>query len=163
MNGPSFMKSVRAPSDAMEAEIDLDTTPIMNVLIILIPFLASVAVYTHLTAIDLSLPPNVGAGMAGSGEKPKLKLTVVMADGYLLITHGENMLDSLPRDGEEYDYVLLGERLQARRSQADNKDELIVAVDNPILFKHVVGVMDVCRNSGFSKVGLASAPGKEGP
>lgn len=157
------MKNVRAPSEAMEAEIDLDTTPIMNVLIILIPFLASVAVYTHLTSIDLSLPPNVGAGMAGSGEKPKLKLTVVVAEGYLLVTHGENMLDSISKAGEDYDYVLLGERLRERRAASENKDELIVAVDNPILFKHVVGVMDVCRGSGFSKVGLASAPGKEGP
>jgi biopolymer transport protein ExbD len=105
----------------------------------------------------------VGAGMAGSGEKPKLKLTVLVADDYLLITHGENMLDSIAKVDGAYDYPRLKERLSARRETADIKDEVIVAVDNPIRFKYVVDVMDVCRNNGFAKVGLAGAPEKEGP
>ncbi len=159
----SFMKSASVPSAAMEAEIDLDVTPIMNVLIILIPFLASVAVYIHLSVIELSLPPNVGAGMAGAGEKPRLKLTVVVTGGYFLITHGENLLDSIPKAEDAYDYGGLSARLQAHRAKDANKEEVIVAVDNPILFKYVVDVMDICRGNGFTKVGLASAPGKEGP
>ena len=55
------------PSEAIEAEIDVDVKPIMNVLIILIPFLVSVAVYTNLAVIDMSLPPNVTAA-AGKGS-----------------------------------------------------------------------------------------------
>lgn len=161
MNSPHFMKGVHPPSEAMEAEIDLDTTPIMNVLIILIPFLASVAVYTHLSAIDLSLPPNVGAGMAGTTERPKLKLTVLVTEQYLLITHGENLLDSLPKTGESYDYTKLKERINLRREATDIKDEVVVSVENPILFKHVVDVMDICRGCGFTKVGLAGAPERE--
>ena len=157
------MKTSRAPSEAAEGEIDLDTTPIMNVLIILIPFLASVAVYINLSVIDLSLPPNVGAGMAGSSEKPKLKLTVLLTGDYFLITHGENLLDSIPMVQGAYDYGKLKDRLALRRADADIKDEVVVAVDNPILFKFVVDVMDICRGSGFAKVGLAGAPEKGGP
>jgi len=155
----SFLSNQKKPSDAMEAEIDLDTSPIMNVLIILIPFLASVAVYTHLSVINLSLPPNVGAGMAGSHEKPRLKLTVVVAENYLALTHGEKLLDSIPNLSTGMDYEKLKERLLSRRTDIDIRDEVVVAVNDPIQFKFVVNVMDICRDHGFSKVGLAAGPG----
>ena len=59
----SVLKSAFLASEAIEQEVDLDTTPIMNVLIILIPFLASVAVYIQLSVLNMSLPPNVSAGL----------------------------------------------------------------------------------------------------
>ena len=152
-----FTKSF-VPSDAIEAEIDLDVKPMMNVLIILIPFLVSVAEYTRLAIIDMSLPPNVTAvGGAGQGEKPTLKLTVVVAPSYFCITLGESMLDSIARKGPDYSYDTLSARLSDRRQAAAVKDEVIVAPRDGIPFKYVVRVMDACRKTGFDKISLASA------
>jgi biopolymer transport protein ExbD len=147
------------PSEAIEAEIDIDVKPIMNVLIILIPFLVSVAVYTNLAVIDMSLPPNVtaAAGTGAANEKPKVKITVVVAQSFCAITLGESQLDSIPRSGEEYPYDTLVARLSARRAAADVKDEVIVAVRDKIRFKYVVRIMDACKKTGFEKVSLASA------
>jgi len=152
-----FTKSF-VPSDAMEPEIDLDVKPMMNVLIILIPFLVSVAEYTRLAIIDMSLPPNVTAvGGAGQGEKPTLKLTVVVAPSYFCITLGETMLDSIARKGQDYPYDTLSVRLSERRQTAGVKDEVIVAPRDGIRFKYVVRIMDACRKTGFDKISLASA------
>jgi biopolymer transport protein ExbD len=154
----SLFTKTFVPSDAIEAEIDLDVKPMMNVLIILIPFLVSVAEYTRLAIIDMSLPPNVtSVGGAGQGEKPKLKLTVVVAPSYLCVTLGETMLDSIARKGQDYAYDSLAARLSSRRLTADVKDEVIVAPRDGIQFKHVVRVMDACRKTGFDKISLASA------
>ncbi|MFH0921087.1 MAG: biopolymer transporter ExbD [Fibrobacterota bacterium] len=153
----SLLKNLGLPSDETEAEIDLDTSPIMNVLVILIPFLASVAVYTQLAVLNLSLPPNVGAGLSLDSGRPKLKLTVVLSPERLAITYGEKMLDSLPKVNGVYDYAGLAERLKARRASADLKDEAVVAVRDAVAFKYVVDVLDVCRESGFTKSGLAAA------
>jgi len=37
--------------------IELDVTPVMNLFMVLIPFLVSMAVFTHIAVIDFSLPP----------------------------------------------------------------------------------------------------------
>ena len=51
---PSKRKD-KALSAAVETD-DLDVTPLMNVLIILIPFLITMAVFTSVAAINFSLP-----------------------------------------------------------------------------------------------------------
>jgi biopolymer transport protein ExbD len=154
----TFSKRRKTPSEAAAEVIDIDVTPVMNMFIILIPFLVSMAVFTHLTIIDFSLPPNVGAGLDTSQGKPKLKITVVVTSGYVAVTHGEKMLDSIPMGTDDYDYDLLYNKLLMRRQEVEIRDEVIVAVQDPIRFKHVVKIMDRCRDAGFDKVGLSSAP-----
>ncbi len=150
------MRTVRSPSDVADA-IDIDVTPVMNMFIILIPFLVSMAVFTHLAIIEFSLPPNVGTGLDDSEGKPKLKLTIVVTPGYLAVTHGENMLDSIANIDGEYDLATLGRRLREHRDTTQIKDETVVAVRDRIRFKNVVRVMDLCREVGFEKIGLSSA------
>lgn len=145
----------RSPSDALET-VDLDVTPVMNMFVILIPFLVSMAVFTHLSILKFSLPPDAGEALDGSKGKPELKVTVVVSDHHLAITRGDEMLDSIPgRDGE-YDYGRLLTKLTALRSQAETKDEAIVAVRDRIRFQSVVKVMDQCRMAGFGKLGLSN-------
>ncbi len=151
-----FFKKSRSPSEAAAEVIDIDVTPVMNVFIILIPFLISMAVFTHLSIIEFSLPPNVGVGLDEAAGKPKLKLTIVVAKKYLAISHGENLLDSIPVNGNEYEELY--KKLLARRETADIRDELVVAVADAIPFQQVINVMDRCRDAGFEKVGLSSAP-----
>ncbi len=158
-NGP------HRPSEVAGDAVELDITPVMNMFIILIPFLVSMAVFTHVYVIDFGLPPNVGVGLDDSEGKPKLKVTVVVAPEFVAITQGENMLDSLPGSEDTFDYVTLGARLAERRETVDIKDEVVVAVRDAVRFQHVVRVMDVCRETGYEKIGLSSAteqPGVEG-
>jgi biopolymer transport protein ExbD len=172
MKSLSIAKKSFIPSDALEAEIDIDVKPMMNVLLILIPFLVSVSVYTRLSIVDLSLPPNVTGVSSTLGGKPKLKLTVVVATQFVSITYGEKMLDSLAKTsdkalignhgvasgaGGDYAYEQLLTKLKERRGSIDEKSEVIVAARDSVSFKYVVGIMDACKKAGFEKVSLASA------
>jgi biopolymer transport protein ExbD len=157
MNGLKFRKKSHAPSEVASALFDLDVTPMMNVLIILIPYLISMAVFTHLSIIDFNLPPNVGAGLDGSGGNPVLKLTVVVTPGWVAITQGEKMLDSIPVVGGEYPYAAIKARMVGLRLAADVKDEVVIASRDGIRFKYLVRIMDCCREAGFSGLGLSSA------
>ncbi len=154
----SLLNRMRTPSEAAGADIDIDVTPVMNMFVILIPFLVSMAVFTHVSILEFSLPPNVGAGMDSSEGKPKLKTTIVVAPSFLAITLGENLLDSIPvQPNGEYQLGRLETLLGARRENMDIQDEAIVAVRDAVRFKHVVAVMDRVREVGFEKVGLSSA------
>ena len=158
MKDLSALKSGFLPTEAVEQEVDLDTTPIMNVMIILIPFLASVAVYIQLSVLNMSLPPNVNAGLDASAGKPRLKLTVVVHPSWIGVTYGEKLLDSLAVSADSaYPISPLLAQLKLRREEAEIKDEIIIAVTDPVRFKDVVDIMDACRGAGFSRPGLASA------
>ncbi len=158
MKNITFFKHSRPPSDVMEAEVDLDIRPFMNVLLILIPFLASVAVYTRISTLEMRLPPNVSTALAAAqSEKPKLKITVVLRSDIIGITYGDAWLDSIPRAGNEYNYAKLRTALEQRRNTIETKNEILVAVKDDIRFQFVVRVMDACREAGFADIGLAGA------
>jgi biopolymer transport protein ExbD len=156
MPSPSFVK--RKPPSEAAAEIELDLTPMMSMFLILLPFLVSMAVLTHLTILEFSLPPNVNAGGGGpSSEKPRLKLTMVMTPDYLLVTHGERLLDSLPNVDGTYDFGKVAEILVKRKQELNLENELVVASRDQVRLKHIVTLMDKCKAAGFDKIGLSSA------
>ena len=154
----SLLERRRAPSHQSEVEdvCDVDVTPVMNVLVILFPFLLSLAVFTHFSIIKFSLPPNVSSGLDQSAGNPKMKLTVVSAPKFTVITLGSTVLDSIPTGPKEYE--LLSAALNKRRSATEFKDQVIVAVRDRTDMQRVVSVMDRCRGAGFSDVALSSAP-----
>jgi biopolymer transport protein ExbD len=154
---PSFVKN-KPPSETA-TEVDLDLTPLMSMFLILLPFLVSMAVLTHLTIIEFSLPPNVGPGLQGaSSEKPRLKLTMVLTSQYLLVTHGEQMLDSLPIvDDAPAVFDSLPAMLSRYRQTFDIQNEMVVASSDQVRLKNIVALMDRCKAAGFEKIGLSSA------
>ncbi len=158
MRGLTLTKNSRRPSETADVAVDIDVTPVMNMFIILIPFLVSMAVFTQVSIVEFSLPPNVGANLDDSAGKPKLKITVVVTPTFTGITLGEKMLDSIPAIDGEHDYETLAKRLAIRRQSADIKNEVVVAVRDEVVFEKVIAVMDRCRETGFEKVGLSSAP-----
>lgn len=159
----TLYKAQRPPSELVESA-ELDVTPVMNMFIILIPFLVSMAVFTNLSIIEFSLPPNVGASMNSSPEKPKPKLTVRVGADYFGVVLGDTLYDSLSVNNGVYPFEELEERLRSRKQNLSVNDDLVIASLDEIAFKHVVKVMDVCRSAGFVNVGLSSAtvsPGGE--
>jgi biopolymer transport protein ExbD len=153
----SLFKENRPPSDTMD-ENDIDIAPVMNMFIILVTFLVSMAVFTHMAILDFTLPPNVGAGLDMSKGKPKVKITIRLGSDYCGIVMGEKLLDSLPvAKGDVFPFPALAAQLAVRRKEASVQDEVVIASLDGIAFKQVVHVMDICREAGFAKIGLSSA------
>jgi len=140
-----------------EETIDVDVTPVMNMFIILIPFLISMAVFTQMSILSFSVPPDAGCGLDQSNGKPKLKMTIVVTNEYLAITHGEKMLDSIPTVENNMTTNILLEKLKTRRNDTGEQNEAVIAVRDAVKFQNMVRVMDACRSAGFQKIGLSSA------
>lgn len=153
----SLFKQNRVPSDTMD-DNDIDIAPVMNMFIILVTFLVSMAVFTHMAILEFTLPPNVGAGLDLSKGKPKVKITVRLGSDYCGIVMGEKLLDSLPVAAKDsFPFSTLATQLALRRKETSVQDEVVIASLDGIAFKHLVHVMDICRETGFAKVGLSSA------
>ena len=149
------------PSEACE-DTEVDVAPVMNMFIILVTFLISMAVFTHVAILEFSLPPNVGAGLDQSQGKPKVKLTVRLGSDYIGIVSGDRLLDSLPVAGGKFPFDSLSARIRKRRAETAIQDEVVIASRDEIPFKQVVRVMDICREAGFDKTGLSSATADPG-
>ncbi len=76
----------RRPSAAVPGA-DLDVTPVMNMFIILIPFLVSMAAFTQLAVHEFGLPRDEGAGEAQAADE--LPLTVVLESAGILVVRGD--------------------------------------------------------------------------
>lgn len=152
----SFFRTSR-PSEVVEEDMELDITPLMNIFIILVAFLISMAIFTRLAIVEFSLPPNVNSEMNLSDQKPAPKLTVRLDPVYIGIILGEQVLDSLPVIKGEFPFVVLSERLAMRKKDNNATGEIVVASVDAIPFKLIVRTMDICRVAGFEKVGLSSA------
>ena len=152
----SFLRQCSRLSEIVE-DNEIDIAPVMNMFIILVTFLISMVVFTHVAILEFSVPPNVSAGLDQSRGKPKLRLTVRIGTDYTGIVLGDKLLDSLTVEAGELPFAHLAECLRLRRSETAIPDEIIVASRDEINFQQVVRVMDLCREAGFSKVGLSSA------
>ncbi len=131
---------------------DLDVTPVMNMFIILIPFLISMSAFTHLAAHEFSVPGNEGPGQAS--ERHKLPLTIGVGLQGILIVQGDIVVAELPRIEGALD---LNQLQQLLGSLAP--DQLVVAVDGPVLTAELVTCLDACRQAGCKDVGLAAGTG----
>jgi biopolymer transport protein ExbD len=152
----SLFKKKSPPSEITDIP-EIDVTPVMNMFIILIPFLVSMAIFTHLSIIEFSLPPNVGSSMNSSPKKPSPKLTIRIGDDYLGVVMGEKLLDSLLVENNVFPFDQLSKRLVFHKQNLNYNNELIIASKDNIPFKLVVRAMDLSRDAGFEKIGLSSA------
>jgi biopolymer transport protein ExbD len=152
----SIFHEHRLSSDQVD-DNEIDVAPVMNMFIILVTFLISMAVFTHVAILEFTLPPNVNAGLDRSKGKPKLRLTVRVGSDFVGVVLGDKLLDSLRVDNGEFPFAALAEKIKARRGETALQDEIVIASRDEIAFKQVVRVMDICREAGFSKVGLSSA------
>ncbi len=147
------------PSEEAGEVIDIDVTPVMNMLVVLIPILISMTVFTQYAVHKFYLPPNAGAGLNQQQGPVKRKTTVVVAPEYVLVTLGADQLDSLALDRTTLPRFQAA--LETSRKQADDSTKVIVSVRDSVAFENVVEVMDLCRSVGFHDVGLSAAPEPE--
>ena len=142
----------RRPSAGLDSP-DLDVTPVMNMFIILIPFLVGMAAFTKLAAHEITLPGDQPAGVAAVAAPP----LVVTADAAgLKVVVGDRVLAELPRRGAALDTAGL---VAALRSAGPER--IVVAAAPALLADEVVACLDAARAAGCDDVGLAAAPAAE--
>lgn len=144
------------PSRLAEGE-NVDVTPVMNMFIILIPFLVSMAVFSHLSVLEFSLPADGGTGRISDIEE--LPVTVALTTGAIAVTRGEFILATIDRTDGRYDFERLVAQLRPLAGGAEETGEtgqVIIAIDDGVLFADIVDCMDHCRSAGFAEVGLAA-------
>jgi len=157
---PSKRKD-KAVSSLIEAE-DLDVTPLMNVMMILIPFLISMTVFTQVAAINFSLPPAIDNGSNTEEDTPppqepeKLDISIAITDNGFTIAGTGQVLPPIPKTSDgQYNLPALDKTLRTIKMQYPQQEDIVLLIEPEILYENIVDVMDVCRDAQFPNIGLS--------
>ncbi len=147
----------------MGAPIDLDMTPMMNMLIILISFLVTMVVFTQLAVIKFNLPPQSGGGgedqakaAADSTEKaPSVDITVLVSEnGFQVIGEGRK-LDPIPKGTKDFDYPRLGQFMKKLKEEYPSAEDVVLLIDSAVVYQDIITTMDVMREQRFPNILLS--------
>ncbi len=148
---------------------DLNLTPILNLVTILIPFLIMAAQFVQLSVIDSTLPA-IGQPQTeppDPDEKPPLQLslgltgkgiyimgadTVIYPDGKPDFAEGEERPPTLPclsggvcQNVSDYDWKALREKLNLIKDEYPDDANVILVPDHDTQYEIIVSAMDTAR------------------
>ncbi len=130
---------------------DLNLTAVMNIFLILIPFLLLTASFVRLAVLEMTLPNLEPGGTAG--ERAVVNLLTISRNGLVLKSPGFTFPE-LPK-GDDYDWEALRRQLTAVKERYPDVEEIIIAPESTIRYQVIISAMDVCRESGFPAVSIS--------
>ena len=160
-----------------EEEQELNLTPIMNLVTILIPFLIMAAQFVNLSVIDSTLPA-IGPPQPveeQEDEEPPLNLSLAVTDAGITVLGADAVLnpdgggDAAPAEGEErpptvpcksggectgledYDWPELARILNLIKDRYPDDENVIIVPDSDMRYEIIVKTMDVARDDPENK------------
>lgn len=134
---------------------DIDATPVMNMFVILIPFLVSMAAFSQFAVQRLALPGNEAASSAQTEEDAPL--LVLVSSTQVVARKGNLVVGERTWIGDVPLGTSLAQLLGQARERFPSLDRVTLALEDEIICADVVACFDACRELGFFDVGVAEA------
>ena len=152
------MPSLRKSRKRQQEETDVDMVPIMNMFLVLVPFLLMSASFMHIKAINTSVPVLGEASQASVPDAEKIiKATVIAeikSDSIQLTLNSDELgPDEIKKwsetiassESKEYQFAALQEYLKRLKSTYPASDTMIIIPDSEVLYDTIIQTMDVAR------------------
>jgi biopolymer transport protein ExbD len=124
---------------------ELDVTPFMNLMIVLVPVLLLSMVFTHTTVIDLNFPGD--AASAGAPDPDAVHLEVVVTEDGLRVADGRGgTIRMLPRADTGHDYEGLTLVMRELKRRMPDKRDITVLLQEETSYQTLVSVLDRVRS-----------------
>jgi biopolymer transport protein ExbD len=141
-----------------EEDTDINLIPIMNMFMVLIPFLLMSASFFHIKAINTSLPVHADTPAKAEPQKAKIKITVVLeikedqlrisalSDTLndLALSQGEMVIPRQP--GGDISAAVLAAHLQKLKANYPDSDTMILIPDDNVSYREIIRTMDCARS-----------------
>ena len=128
-----------------KSSADLDVTPFMNLMIVLVPVLLLSMVFTHTTVIDLNFP--TGEGGDGEVDPDAVHLEVVVSEETLLVADGRGgLIKAIPKTAGQHDFRQLSLVMQEVKRRVPEKRDITILLEQDTDYQTLVFVMDKVRS-----------------
>ncbi|MDH4233712.1 MAG: biopolymer transporter ExbD [Gallionella sp.] len=132
-------------------EEDIDVTPLLNVMVVLVAFLIFSAVFSRITIQELVLPTQAEAGAAP--DKPPVSIEIIVRKDALEIGDGNSIMATIPKLGKKYDIQKLSEILMRLKEQHSEKQDAVILLEPDIEYEYMIQVMDTVKVAEIRKEG----------
>jgi biopolymer transport protein ExbD len=156
-----------------KADAELDITSFMNLMIVLVPVLLMMMVFSRITVLELTLPPLLSDASPTELENKQLEL-LVNAQGMSVYYPAGYLLQTIPKKNQLHDYALLQQTLkelkQSLLNKGADKEDIVLLLDDKVPYQVIVSLMDTTRSYKavigvdvvdaelFPNISLADAP-----
>lgn len=121
---------------------DLNITTFMNLMVVLVPFLLVMAVFSRMAILELDMPR---ADTTASSELP-LQLEVVVRKDQLVVTdHAGGLSRELPNHDGGHDLAALSTVLQQLKARSPETVTATLLLEPDLPYEQLVQVMDTVR------------------
>ena len=139
------MKRFKRHKKSSREAAELDVTPFMNLMIVLVPVLLLSMVFTHTTVIELNFP--TGEGSSEAFDPDAVHLEVQVKDNELLVADGRGgVIKAVPKKEGDHDYAQLTLVLQELKKRMPEKQDITVLLQEETDYQTLVRVMDRVRS-----------------
>lgn len=161
---------------------ELNIIPLMNIMVIMIPYLLTTAVFSQVAILELKLPQTSqgpATEQTPNNEPPPLQLNIVIQKDAISITDNRNgVLTRISKKGGKFDLEKLSKSLLTIKDKlkgaGQDKRDVNLLAESTIDYETLVQVMDAVRvttvQSGgqavaidlFPEISLGDAPSSAG-
>ena len=125
-------------------DTDLDVTPFMNLMIVLVPVLLLSMVFTHTSIIELDFPSAESTAVI---DPQVIHLEVVVREDMLRIADGRGgKIKDLPKVDGEHNYKALSLVMQELKRRTPDKRDITILLEADTDYQTLVSVMDKVRS-----------------
>lgn len=139
-------------------EPDIEITPFMNLMIVLVPVLLMTMVFSQITILQLNLPDLTGA-VTQSAEKNRQLEVVLRKSGFEVYFPSGVLIKKIDtkqtQDGEILDYGTLSLVLREIKKQVKSKSDILLLSEAGVSYQSLVSTIDTVR--GFRTVVATNA------
>ncbi len=125
---------------------ELNITAFMNLMVVLVPFLLITAVFTHVTVLDLNLPPP-GSKESNQPKKPPYELRVTIRKNMLVISDNRlGLIQRIPSKGKEHNFVQLKATLKQVKARLPDHTNITILAEQQTRYADLISAMDSSRS-----------------
>jgi biopolymer transport protein ExbD len=125
---------------------ELNITAFMNLMVVLVPFLLMTAVFSHITILDLNLPPP-GSKPGEQPKKPPSELRVTIRGDMLVISDNRlGLIQRIPAKDGKHQYALLKQTLKQVKARLPDHTNITILAEQETRYDDLISTMDSSRS-----------------
>ncbi|KAA3619356.1 MAG: biopolymer transporter ExbD [Calditrichaeota bacterium] len=149
------MNYKRSSTAGRRGDDEVNITPVMNLFLVLIPFLLLSAEFVRIAVLELNLPSATAAPQQNKNNNKKLVLIMLRIEDNQIRIKAPRTSGAVKKDGADYQFEQLVQELKKLKKLFPDTEEVTVQPTDNIKYETIVHVMDTCRDNGFPNVSIS--------
>ena len=126
--------------------VEMNITAFMNLMVVLVPFLLMTAVFSHITILDLNLPPP-DASNANKPKQPPYELRVTIRRNMLVLSDNRvGLIKRFPAKDGKHDFASLKATLKQVKARLPGHTNITILAEKKTRYDDLISAMDSSRS-----------------